>query len=252
MAVEYSSSANKSTDITSLMYYRVVLLLFAVLYFISLFAVSSAVPLSEVLLPRFVVGGIALVIAALSFFVPAAKKYLQEIFVSFLALATVHLIFFLFRNNFSTHFELVVLTLILFSNLHITSLTFLVLYNVLVLGAIEFMLISGDVKGLNPVAVFVSVAVVILFSVLYQLYRMRTSGSVVPVNTIAENIFRQSAPVLVFERRGFTLYDANPNAVELFQLPASKNTWRSFTLQKLFGINETNVLLLNSIASGEL
>lgn len=252
MAVEYSSSANKSTDITSLMYYRVVLLLFAALYFISLFAVSSAVPLSEVLLPRFVVGGIALVIAALSFFVPAAKKYLQEIFVSFLALTTVHLIFFLFRNNFSTHFELVVLTLILFSNLHITSLAFLVLYNVLVLGAIEFMLISGDVKGLNPVAVFVSVAVVILFSVLYQLYRMRTSGSVVPVNTIAENIFRQSAPVLVFERRGFTLYDANPNAVELFQLPASKNTWRSFTLQKLFGINETNVLLLNSIASGEL
>lgn len=251
MAGEFNSNTNNSTSITSLMYYRVVLLLFAALYFISVYAVSNSVPLSEVLLPRFVVGSIGLVIAALSFFVPVVKKYLQEIFVSFLALSSVHLIFFLFRNNFS-HFELVILTLILFSNLHITSLAILVLYNVLVLGAIEFMLISGDVKGLNPVAVFVSVAVVILFSVLYQLYRMRTSVSAAPVNTIADNIFRQSAPVLVFEKRGFTLYEANPNAVELLQLPASKNIWRNFTLQKLFGINEINTSLLNSITSGEL
>ncbi|HNR19611.1 MAG TPA: ATP-binding protein [Bacteroidia bacterium] len=252
MAGEYSGNAKKLTDITSMMYYRIVLLLFAVLYLISVFAVDSAVPLKEVLLPRIVVGGIAAVIAILSFWVPAVKKYLQEVFVSFLTLATVHLIFFLFRNNFSTHFELVVLTLILFSNLHITSLAFLVLYNVLVLGAIEFILISGDVKGLNPVAVFVSVAVVILFSVLYQLFRMRNASSAAPVNTIAENIFRQSAPVLVFEKRGFTLYDANLKAIELFLLPTSKNAWRGLTIQKLFGIIEPNAEVLSLILNEEL
>lgn len=251
MAGELNNTGNRTSESTSQMYFRVVLFLFAVLYLVSVFAVNNAVPLNEFLLPRMVVAIIAMAIAASSFFVPVVKKYLSEFFVSFLTLATIHFIFFLFKNNFSTHFELIILTLILFSNLHITSLAFLVLYNVLVLGAVEFMLISGDVKSVNPVVVFVSVAVVILFSVLYQLYRMRSAGNAVPVNTIADSIFRQSAPTMVFEKRGFTLYDANSKAVELFQLPASKNTWREITIQKIFSINQPGSALIKAISDGE-
>lgn len=63
---------------------------------------------------------------------------------------------FLFKNKFAGHPEFLLVTVILFSNLHIRNVIYLLLYNVIVLGSLEYILISGTSGSSDPVKLFLS------------------------------------------------------------------------------------------------
>ncbi len=179
---------------TELWYYRIVFLVFALLYVIPPLAFPNP-QIKEFVIPRIYMAAVPVLFIVGSFVIGAFKKFVNEIAILVFLLITLHAILFLFNNNFNTHFEIAILTLILFSNLHIFNAMHLVLYNVTVLGVLEFILIAGSgTSPVSPVAMFLSVVSVMILAVTYQLFRLRqqrtqkNTETVLPTENIIERI----------------------------------------------------------------
>ena len=149
-----SESRSKPGDF-ELQYYRGIFSLFAIAYFFSYFIYRTTHPLLEFIAPRTWIAVIPLSIFVASYFVDYIRKNVNSIAGIFFLIATMHLIGFFYVNSFKTHFEFAILTLILFSNLHLQRVLFVVLYNIIILAILEYMFIMYSGSGINPFFFFV-------------------------------------------------------------------------------------------------
>lgn len=158
-----------------LWYYRVLYFLSAIVYFFSSKYVPALAPPTR----NFIIGGnflaiLPLVLLLVTFVSEFIRKKLNVVAVFFFLIATLHLIGFFSVNDFKTHFEIAIVTVILFSNLHLNRVIFIVLYNVIVISVLEYLLIAGNLgSNSNPGFMFLSALVVMIACILFQLYRIR-------------------------------------------------------------------------------
>lgn len=238
---------------TQLHYYRVVMLLFSLLYVVSAFLIKPGEAVNEFAVPRLWVSLLPFSIFLISFFEPV-KKQISRVAVGFFLLATIHLTGFLLHNKFNTHYEVIILTLILFSNLHANSIIALVLYNVSVLGFLEFILIAGSTNAtVNPVIMFVSVVIIMLLSVFYRIYVIRQSAANTAREKFLDSLFRQSVNAkLLFDKKTLELADANDRACELFGIDKSNIENENINLQSLLSLQSLSYNEITRMAAGGL
>ncbi|MEP7170632.1 MAG: PAS domain S-box protein, partial [Bacteroidota bacterium] len=153
----------------------------------------------------------------------------------FFLIATLHLIGFFYVNDFKTHFELAILTLILFSNLHLNRVILVVLYNVIILSVLEYMFIMHSASGINPFFFFVFVLAVMLICITYQLYRLRLQKSLREREKLLTDIFNQSNDAwFLFDMFTAKAMDASNKALALFEMKDRKDLFY-FSLPDLLG-----------------
>ncbi|MEO5572141.1 MAG: PAS domain S-box protein [Bacteroidia bacterium] len=246
-----SESRSKPGDF-ELQYYRGIFGLFAAAYFFSYFIFRIAHPLVEFIVPRIWFALIPLSVFIMSFFIQHVRKNINSFAGIFFLLATLHLIGFFYINDFKTHFELAILTLILFSNLHLNKVLFVALYNVIILTILEYMFIMHSGSGINPVFFFVFVLAVMLICVAYQLYRLRLQKSLSDREKLLTDIFNQSNDAwLLFDMFSAKAVDGSNKALTLFEMRDRKDLLY-FNLPDLLGKNYDFVSLPAAINNGDL
>ncbi len=230
-------SQQKNISAIELWYYRIVFSLIALIYILSPWLSSAPEP-KELLVPRAWMAVLPVAFIVFTFTTDVAKRLANEIAILLFLIITIHTTLFLFKNNFNTHYELGILTLILFSNLHITNIVYLILYNVIVLGVLEFILITGSASAaVNPVTMFVAVVVVMVFCLCLQLYRIRQQREQMAREESLETVFENApAALLLFNRRNFELINANIQARKLLSL----ETFKEIRLQQIFTLDKIN------------
>ncbi len=227
----------RSTPVVELWYYRVVFVLIAIAY-ISSSWLTPVQNVREFILPRPWIALLPLAFVVLTFTVDLVKRLVNEFALLLFLLITIHTTFFLFKNNFNTHYEIGILTLILFSNLHILNVVYLILYNVIVLGVLEFILITGSSNAaVSPVFMFMSVVMVMLFSLSLQLYRIRQQRDQILREESLETVFENApAALLLFNRKTFALINANIQARKLLNIRDNASS----PLKSLFRLENFN------------
>jgi signal transduction histidine kinase/CheY-like chemotaxis protein/HPt (histidine-containing phosphotransfer) domain-containing protein len=247
MALAHNTiSLNKQqvTD-TELWYYRILLAMIAAGYLIV--GLFFSVNLKPVWLPTPWFAIIPLLqLATVTFWVPA-RKYISEQTSGLLLLLTIHLMFLLFKNNV-VHFEFILIAVILFSNLQIQNVLYLLFYNVLVLGSLEYLLIAGSASSFNPVAVFFTVVFTMILSFLLQWFRLRKINTEQKEGFQWKDIMNQlPLSVLYFDRKTFKLVQYNQLAGTLLKLNSNTN----YDLRSLFSLEAfTDTELYAKIVSG--
>ncbi|HKR05261.1 MAG TPA: PAS domain S-box protein, partial [Bacteroidia bacterium] len=217
----------------------------------SFFIYRTAHPLTEFVIPRTLFAAVPLAIFISSFFIEYVKKNINSIAGIFFLLATLHLIGFFYVNDFKTHFEFAILTLILFSNLHLHRVLFVVLYNVIILSVLEYMFIMYSGSGINPFIFFVFVLAVMMICITYQLYRLRLQKSLSEREKLLTGIFNQSNDAwFLFDMFSAKAVDANDKALALFEME-DRNDLFYFSLPDLLGRNYDLALLPGLIINGE-
>jgi signal transduction histidine kinase/DNA-binding response OmpR family regulator len=215
-------------------YFRALFFLIAFAYFFS--GIQQTETSKIFIAPNQIIALLPLAFLIMSFFIPAVKRYIQESAQFVFLLLTIHLIFFLFKNNSTGYVAFAVVAIILFSNLHISNITNLILYNVIVLGAIEFWLIAGGTAlAMSPTALFFTVVVAMLGCVLLQWYRI-WQNKTQAAHATALNVVFENAPValLLFNRETLVLQDVNQQARNI--LSVKENT--AYTLYDLFALEK--------------
>ncbi len=168
-----SSAAAAGAPAFELRYYRVLYALFAIAYFVSGFLFNrQAEPPADFLVPRAWLSLLPLSLFAISFFPGFFRDRVAEAGAVLFLLSTLHLVGFLYVNQ-QTRFEPVILAMILFTNLHLSRIVVMVLYNVIVLAALEYMIITQATPGVNQLAFFLITIAVMLVGVFYRIYRNR-------------------------------------------------------------------------------
>jgi PAS domain S-box-containing protein len=218
-----SESRSKPGDF-EMQYYRGIFGLFALAYFFSYFLYRNAHPLNEFIIPRTLFAAIPFIILIASFFIDYVRKNINSFAGIFFLISTLHLIGFFYVNQFKTHFELAILTLILFSNLHLNKVLFVVLYNVIILSVLEYMFIMFSGSGINPFFFFVFVLAVMLICITYQLYRLRLQKSLSDREKLLTDIFNQSNDAwFLFDVLSTKAVDASNKALALFEIKDRKD-----------------------------
>lgn len=229
-----SQSRSRPGDF-ELKYYRGVFGLFALAYFFSYFLFKNQVLLSEFILPRPWLSFIPIGLIVSSYFSKFVKQNISTVAGAFFLLATLHLMGFFYTNEFKTRYELAIITLVLFSNLHLERVLFVVLYNVIVLSVLEYLFILYAGSGITPFLFFVFVLTVMLICVSYQLYRLRIQRALANREKLLTDIFNQSNDAwMLFDIYAEQAVDANEKALQLFQLERNQLTER-FGLANVLG-----------------
>ncbi|MBK9424869.1 MAG: PAS domain S-box protein [Bacteroidetes bacterium] len=206
-------------------YYRVILCLFGLAYIFSFYYKGGdTVPLKEFLIPRHLFALLPILIAATSWFVPYISDKIKDLGSGFFLLCTVHLVGFFSINNFNTHYEIGIITLVLFSNLHLNKVLYIVLYNVIVLTALEYVFITASPEAnIQPVLFFVFLLSVMLICIFYQLYRIRFNNRMTDRDLLLSGLISGSPDAwLIFEGPGLIARDISKKAMQLFQIDAAE------------------------------
>lgn len=236
-------NGNSTTDLT---YFRILFALLGIVYlFAGFFLTSSSV---TVWLPFSWLAVIPLALLAITFFVPLSSKYLSEMAAGMFLVLTIHLLFFLFKNQPGVYIAFFLIAVILFSNLHITNVIYLLLYNVLVLGALEYILIAGNAGITKPVIMFFSVVLGMLFSFMMQWFRIKNKDAEGKKEKYLQKIFQNTPGALaIFSKTDFKLSDYNIAAESLLNLKNQKSP----TLRTLFSLDDYSDAELLRLATAE-
>nr|HRC92857.1 PAS domain-containing protein [Bacteroidia bacterium] len=214
-----ASTGNKQntdnlTTESEVLYNRILFAVIALCYL--LFGIFFSEKVIDVLLPLTWMALVPLALLAVSFFLPVAKKYSGEQLSGMFLLLTIHLMFFLFRNKFSGHPEFLLVTVILFSNLHIRNVIYLLLYNVIVLGSLEYILISGTSGSSDPVRLFFIIVIAMVLSFLYQWFNLRRQGmNKDGEKSLENNLEKLPFAAMIFDRDNLGLLYCNREAQNL-------------------------------------
>ncbi len=244
-----SESRSRPGDF-ELNYYRGIFGLFAIAYFFSSF-INPAESFKEFLLPRPWFALIPLLLFIISFFTGFIRKNISAIAGLFFLLATIHLIAFFYINSFRTRYEIAIITLVLFSNLHLNRVLFVVLYNVIVLAVLEYAFITFSGSGISPFFFFVFVLTVMLICVSYQLYRLRLHQSLIDREKILTDVFNKSGDAwILFDVLTRKAGDANEKTLSLLEMNNSREL-ENFNLDDLLGKDVQLASLLASVDRNE-
>lgn len=206
-------------------YYRVILCLFGLAYIFSFYYKGGdTVPLTEFIIPRHLFALLPFLIAGLSYLIPYVKEHIKDLGSGFFLLCTVHLVGFFSINNFNTHYEIGIITLILFSNLHLNKVLYIVLYNVIVLTALEYVFITASPEAnIQPVLFFIFLLAVMLICIFYQLYRIRFTTRMNERDQLLSGLISGSPDAwMIFEGPGLIARDLSSKAGKLFAFPQSQ------------------------------
>ena len=240
-----ASTGNKQntdnlTTESEVLYNRILFAVIALCYL--LFGIFFSEKVIDVLLPLTWMALVPLALLAVSFFLPVAKKYSGEQLSGMFLLLTIHLMFFLFRNKFSGHPEFLLVTVILFSNLHIRNVIYLLLYNVIVLGSLEYILISGTSGSSDPVRLFFIIVIAMVLSFLYQWFNLRRQGmNKDGEKSLENNLEKLPFAAMIFDRDNLGLLYCNREAQNLLGID-SQAEMDIRTVFKLDDFSDTELL----------
>ncbi|MDQ3052160.1 MAG: ATP-binding protein [Bacteroidota bacterium] len=202
-------------------YYRVIFTLFGFAFLFSYYYSSpSLTPLTEFLIPRSLFAIFPLLLAVASYFIQWTRDHIKDLGSGFFLICTLYLIGFLAINGFNTHYEIGIITMVLISNLHLNKLLYIVLYNVIVLTALEFVFIAAS-PGANvqPVLFFIFLLLVMLLCIYYQIYRIRYHAREDEVEQLFSGLVTGNPDAwMLFEAPGLVAKDAGANALTLFEI----------------------------------
>lgn len=237
-------------------YYRVILCLFGLAYIFSFYYKGGdTVPLTEFIIPRHIFALLPLLIAGLSYLIPYVKEHIKDLGSGFFLLCTVHLVGFFSINNFNTHYEIGIITLILFSNLHLNKVLYIVLYNVIVLTALEYVFITASPEAnIQPVLFFVFLLAVMLICIFYQLYRIKFTTQMNERDQLLSGLISGSPDAwMIFEGPGLIARDLSAKARKLFVFPENQNIDK-ISLRNLIAGNTGNdaETIIRSILDGNI
>lgn len=225
---------DETSEVFELRYYRGIFILSSILYIISWYLFKPGYPnLNEFVLPRIWIAIIPLLLLVSTFFSGYIRRNISAVTGIFLLLSTLHIIGFFYSNQFRTRYELAILTMILFSNLHLNRVLFIVLYNVIVLAVLEYMFIAYSGSGINPLAFFLFVLAVMLTCVSYQLYRLQMQASADSGGATGFNLDNSADILIQFNPVNKEVLRTNKKALEFFDKPTFKN----ISLEELFNDN---------------
>ncbi len=173
----------------------------------------------ELLFPRYVFTliGISSVIA--SFFTSELNDRFDEFTAVFLGLFSIHMTGFIAVNEFEQNIEYILIPVIFFTNLHLFKLQYLVGYNVIIFGLMEYILISSPVtmSGVFPYLNFFVLIVGILIGIAYQLHRIRLNNRMSEVNELSDEILESyDQPWILFDTVNHEAIRWNRKAETLF------------------------------------
>ncbi len=202
-------------------YYRVILSLFGLAYLFSFYYRGPETEaLKEFFIPRNIFAILPFLIIGASFIIVKVKTHIKDIGSGFFLLSTLHLVGFFSINNFTSHYEIGIITLVLFSNFHLNKVLYIVLYNVIVLTALEYVFITASVTAnIQPVLFFLFLLSVMLICIFYQLYRIRYSSQVNERDRLLTGIISGNPESwMIFEGPGLIAKDASSRAMKMFEV----------------------------------
>ncbi len=200
---------------------RAVLALIGVGYVFSWFNLPSG--FVQFLVPAFVLAPVPFAVLGLTF-LPSVKKSVRGVLslISFL-ITSLHLAGFYSVNPGLPNFEIVLLVLIVISNLHLSNITYLITYNIIVITVMEYVLIAqGGGLTVRPIALFGVTAVVMLASGYYRMRQLKEDESEEEELSILEGMIH-----------------SNPDAWALFSGPGLVAVEISQRTRKLFGWDDS-------------
>jgi len=200
-------------------YYRVVLTLFGLAYLFSYYYRGPETEaLREFIIPRNIFAILPFLIIGLSYIIGIVKTHIKDIGSGFFLLSTLHLVGFFSLNNFTSHYEIGIITLVLFSNFHLNKVLYIVLYNVIVLTALEYVFITASAAAnIQPVLFFLFLLSVMLICIFYQLYRIRYTSQVNERDRLLTGIISGNPEAwMIFEGPGLIAKDASTRAMQMF------------------------------------
>ena len=170
----------------------------------------------------------------LSFFIPVFKKHLSEIFSVFFLITTIFLIGTFYNNGFNLSYAIIIITLVLFANLHLNKIWSIVLFNLIVLSFIQFLFITGtEVPAINPFYFFVFMVITMLASVWFQLYRLRYDIMLHNRELLLYKMYDDAPDAyLLIDAKSKVIIDANRQAMNLFDYP-NKELIKSLSLESI-------------------
>jgi len=175
-------------------YYRLIWLLFAATYVLTYhFSFLNTTASREFIINRDLFALIPVTLIIASFVIPSVRKYIRVFSFGFFLAATLYMMGYFYINDFRSHYEIIILTLILFSNLHFNTVLQIVLYNVIVLAVMEGMFLAGSAsEHTNPVWALLLVLAVMLICISYQIYRIRFMDAVLEREKLLSTVFNDS------------------------------------------------------------
>ncbi len=200
-------------------YYRVIFTLFGLAYLFSYYYSNPGMSaLREFLIPRNFFALLPLSLAAGTYFIPWIRAHIKDIGSGFFLVCTLHLVGFLAVNGFHSQYEIGIITVVLISNLHLNKVLYIVLYNVIVLTALEFVFITAaPASNIQPVLFFIFLLIVMLLCIFYQLYRIRFHARMSESDQVISGLVAGNPDAwMIFEAPGLVAIDAGKNAFELF------------------------------------
>lgn len=202
-------------------YYRVIFTLFAFAFFFSYYYNGgNSTVLREFLFPRSLFALLPVSLIIVTFFIKWTRDNIKDLGSAFFLLCSLYLIGFFAFNGFHTHYEVGIIILVLISNLHLNKILYIVLYNVIVLTALEFVFIAAAPGAeVQPVLFFIFLLLVMLLCIYYQLYRIRYYAREDDINGLITGVISGNPDAwMIFEAPGLVAKDAGSNALKLFSI----------------------------------
>jgi PAS domain S-box-containing protein len=177
----------------------------------------------QFLIPLAVMAAVPFIVLALSFIASTARLAREELSLAAFLTTSLHLAGFYSVNPGLPNFEVVLLTLIIISNFHISRTPYLITYNIIVITVMEYVLIAkGGGLTANSIALFGVTAMVMLVSGYYRVRQLKSQSQEENELKILDGMIR-----------------SNPDAWALFSGPGLVAVEISDRARKLFGWNET-------------
>jgi|GEM_PF-559075 len=236
-------------------YYRLIWLLFAATYVLTYhFSFLNNTASNEFLINRDLFALLPISLIAASFVVPYVKNNIRVFMFGFFLIATLYMMGYFYINNFRSHYEIIILTLILFSNLHFNTVLLILLYNVIVLAVMESMFLIGAAsEHTNPVWALLLVLSVMLICISYQIYRIRFQDAVLEREKLLNNVYNQSPdPWMIFNADTLIAMEMNEKAQEQLQI-TRKEKLKNLLLSDIFKtniINENRAGFISEVQNG--
>ncbi len=208
-------------------YQRVVLFLFALAYSMSNFFYDpQGTQLKEFLLNKQLVALLPAALLLASYLYKPIVKYLSDLIGLLFTFFTIHLMGYFTVNNFNTHFELAIIPLVFFTNLHLNKISYISIYNLIVFSIIEYLFITTPILSENSESLLFMFFLlsVMLIGIVFQLRRIRTYSDVNDKNEILNSITKiYPDPWILFKGNGLAVEDFNDIANSIFKPSAIKD-----------------------------
>lgn len=210
----------------------------------------SGYSITEFLFPRYIFTLIAISLVIFSFFSEDLCERFDDITAVFLGLLSIHMTVFIAINEFGQHVEYILIPVIFFTNLHLFKVQYLVVYNVIIFGLMEYILISDPVtdSGVFPYLSFLTLIVGMFIGIAYQIHRIRLNNRMNEINALSNDILDSyDQPWILFDASGHGAVRWNSPAERLFL--GDYNSSGHFTLQQLVAHQQNGRSILESITS---